>query len=89
MLQKINETADVVAKYSITDKGKFIAMPVKIRWRGREYIMTKLGYPHKYRQGRTLIHIFEVCNDTIWFRLRFDTETLHWWVEGVADENGD
>ncbi len=87
MLLEIHEKVEAIVKYVYTDKGKFMVFPVKIRWRGREHIITKMGYPHKYRDGRVTIYIFEVSNLTTWFRLKHNTETLTWELEAVSDGN--
>jgi hypothetical protein len=86
-LLEIHEKVEVIVKYYYNEKGKFVAMPIKIRWRGREHPFTKMGYPHKFREGRVTIHIFEGSNETTWFRLRHDTETLTWELEAISDGN--
>ncbi len=87
MLQEIHEKVEAIVKYYYSEKGKFTIMPLKIRWRGREHIITKLGYPHKYKDGRITMFIFEVSNKSTWFRLKHNTETLTWELEAVSDGN--
>jgi hypothetical protein len=82
MGEQLNEKVSVVFVYNAADGS---IMPRKLQWRNREYILTKLGYHHAVRQGRTLMHIFHVTDDTTAFRLRLDTETLHWILEEVYD----
>lgn len=64
-------------------------MPRKIKWNQREYTMTKLGYYHKYRVGRSIMHIFHVTDGHLDFRLRMDAENLHWVLEEVTDGQPD
>lgn len=62
-------------------------MPYKLRWNGRDYFIKKLGYHHKIKEGKTLIHIFSVSADSLAFRLRFNSDTLSWILEEVLDGN--
>ncbi len=82
MLEKIHEKIDVITIYK---KYPARVIPYKIRWNGRDHIITKIGYHHKIRKGHTFFHIFSVCSDTLAFRLRFDTETMYWTLEEVSD----
>lgn len=82
MLEKVNEKIDVITIYK--RMGSKI-MPYKIRWNSRDYLIKKIGYHHKVRQGRNYFHIFSVSSDTLAFRLRFDAETMYWTLEEVSD----
>ncbi len=82
MLEKINERVDVITIYK---KIGATVNPYKIRWNGREYKITKIGYHHKVLRGKIFHHIFSVCSDELFFRLNFDTETMFWTVEEVSD----
>jgi hypothetical protein len=86
MIQKINEKVDVITIYK--HAGGQVT-PYKIRWNRRDYLITKIGYHHKVRQGRTVYHLFHVCSDTLAFRLKHDPDTLHWILEEVSDGNPD
>ncbi|NTU73323.1 hypothetical protein HGB07_04105 [Candidatus Roizmanbacteria bacterium] len=85
MNEIINEKVSVITLY---DRIKGSVMPVKIKWQGRTYAITKLGYHHKVTEGRTLIHIFSVSNEETAFKLRLDTNTLHWTLLEIYDELG-
>lgn len=76
----VQEKVSVVTVY---DRLTSTAMPKKMRWKNNEYFFTKLGYHHTVRFGRALMHIFHVTDGTTDFRLRFDTETLHWILEDM------
>jgi hypothetical protein len=82
MLEKIGEKVSVITVY---DRTKGLNMPVKVKWQGRVYPITKLGYHHKFKAGRTLIHVFSVCNDDLAFRLEFDTDNLQWVLQEISD----
>lgn len=60
-------------------------IPKQLERNGRVYTITKIGFHHTYRSGRTLFHVFSVSNGTMFFRLELDTETLHWSLAEVSD----
>jgi len=82
MNEKINEKISVV---TVFDREKRTVMPQKIKWQGRIYIIDKIGYHHKVKQGKKLLHIFSVSNNSLAFRLELDTETLFWTLQEVSD----
>ena len=84
VLEIIQERVSVITKY---DRAAGTVMPVKVRWQTKDYLMQKLGYYHRVRQGRTVQHIFHVTDGALDFRLRLDSDTLHWTLEQVSDGN--
>jgi len=82
MNEMINEKVSVISSY---DRMKGFVMPKKMRWQGKDYILIKLTYHHKIREGRNIQHIFHVTDGSMDFRLRLDSETLHWTLEEVTD----
>jgi hypothetical protein len=82
MTETIHEKVSVISSYN---RETGIVTPKKIRWQGREYIIEKLTYYHRVRQGRTLLHIFHVTSGTLDFRLHLDTDNLHWTLEEIYD----
>lgn len=82
MTELINEKVSVISSYN---RETGIVSPKKIRWQGREYIVEKLTYYHRVKQGRTLLHIFHVSSDALDFRLHLDSENLHWTLEEIYD----
>jgi hypothetical protein len=44
--------------------------PVQVSWRGRMYKITKIGFHHTFRDGRTLIHVFSVVAGNFFMRLK-------------------
>jgi hypothetical protein len=81
MLEKINEPIDCIVIYK---KGNII-QPYKVRWRGIDYQINKIGYHHRQKEGRVLFHIFSVATNAMDFRLRHDPENLSWVLEEVSD----
>ncbi len=84
MHTQINQEVSVVMYY---DAKRKLARPHLVRWQNQDYHIGKLGYHHSIRNGTTLHHIFELIDrqETIWFRLNFNTTTLHWRLEAVSD----
>ncbi len=61
------------------------AVPKKVQWQGKVYDISKIGLHHTYRAGRTLMHVFSVITDTLFFRLELNTDNLHWSVKEISD----
>ena len=59
--------------------------PKYVLWKGRSHTITKIGLHHLYRQGKTLYHIFSVVADTLFMRLKFDTDNLSWRLEEISE----
>lgn len=61
--------------------------PKKIKWQGRVYTIKEVGRHYPFRQGRKLLHFFGVVSENnTSFKLKFDTDTLHWTLEEIFDE---
>lgn len=84
MREKINEKVSVVSYYS-SKRGK--TLPYVIHWQNRDYKVGELGMAHKYKNGDTWHHIFEVVDtdQDISFRLNLNTKELSWMLEVVSD----
>lgn len=52
--------------------------PLSVTWRNRDYKITKIGLRHDYLEGKTLIHIFSVVSDSLFFKLKLNTKKLNW-----------
>lgn len=82
MQELIGEKVSVLMLY---DRMSGLVMPQKLKWQGRVYAIDTIGYHHKVKEGKTLLHIFSVANKTLAFRLSFNTDNLHWTLEEVSD----
>ena len=83
MLEKIQEKIEVVTLFRLTPQPE--TRIYKIRWRGREYMVTKISYHYKVWEGRTRVHKFAVSTGGLDFRIIYDTENLFWILEEVSD----
>ena len=59
--------------------------PKWVKWKSRVYKIEKIGMHHSYREGRTLYHVFSVITDTLFLRLKLNTENLSWVLEEISD----
>ena len=84
MQEIINEKISVITIFRHRSTQNEV-LPWKIKWQGRIYHIQKIGFHHLIREGRKLFHIFSVTDGNLDFRLRFDTENLHWILEEVFD----
>lgn len=82
MYETINEKVDVIAVFK---KGYEDVRPFRIRWGTKDFEITKIGYHHKYKQGRNTIHVFSCTDGSNFFQLGFDAAQLSWVLERVWD----
>ena len=82
MIQKLDLPVSVVLCF---DHKKRISVPKKLLFEGREHLISKVGLHHTYREGRILFHVFSVADDTMFFRLVLNTETLGWTLTEISD----
>lgn len=59
--------------------------PKYVVWKGRSYTISKIGLHHFFREGRVLYHVFSVVSDTLFLRLKLNTENLRWKLEEISD----
>ena len=69
----------------LSNHTKGTAYPWLIHWRGRRYMINKVGLHHIVRDGRALFHIFAVSDGISFFKLQFNAETLGWRLLEVSD----
>lgn len=82
MIQNISESISVSFVF---DSEKSIIRPRALVWNKKLYAVKKVGLHHKFRQGRTLYHVFSVASKNLFFRLVLNTENLHWKLEEISD----
>lgn len=82
MFETINEKVSVIAIY---DRLRNEVTPWRVKWGNKIHTITEIGFHHTVREGRTLQHIFSVSDGNLSFKLRCDTETLHWTLEEIND----
>jgi len=73
MLEQINEPIEVATVFK---QGRII--PFKFFWKGREYLVKKINLNYSTWEGRSKIYFFAVSDNTNYFKLQFDSNSLHW-----------
>lgn len=84
MREVINQRVSVICYFN-ANKRSF--RPHLISWKNKDYKIGKIGFHHIIKSGDVRHHIYE-CIDaeqTIWFRLNFNTKSLNWFLEVVSD----
>lgn len=83
MLETINQPIEVVAKFSSNN-----LTPVKFFWpgHGREILIKKVNLAYSSREGRTKLYFFAVSDDSSYFKLQFNSESLSWTLLEVFSE---
>jgi len=84
--EKINEKISVI---TVFNQETGLVMPKKIHWRNRDYLIKNLAYYHRVHQGKKIIHVFNVTDGNLDFRLSLDGENLHWTLEEIYDRSND
>jgi len=82
MIQKISASISVELIY---DHRQHTVTPRRLFWNGRLFRTTQLGLHHTQHQGQTLLHFFSVVSQGLFFKLKLDTDTLHWTLEEISD----
>jgi hypothetical protein len=84
MRKQINEEVSVVLYYGARKKQ---VIPYLLYWQNKDYYLGKVDYYHSYMEGRERQHVFELTDkeETMHFKLRFDSSNLHWILEAVHD----
>lgn len=82
MITKLDESISVSFTF---DSEKRLIGPRALIWNRRLYAIKKVGLHHKFRQGRTLFHVFSVVSGDMFFRLVLNTDNLHWRLEEISD----
>ncbi|MDQ5901196.1 MAG: hypothetical protein QG600_774 [Patescibacteria group bacterium] len=84
MQERIHEDVSVITVY---DHTKRRVLPWRLKWHGRTYTITQIGLHYTLSEGSTLYHLFSVSDGSMFFRLKLNTQTLHWRLEEVSDGN--
>jgi hypothetical protein len=83
MIEQVQERVEVILRFRLTPQVE--TEIYKIRWRGKEYTITKQAYHYKVWDGRTRLHKFAVSSKNYDLRLTYNTENLFWILEEISD----
>ncbi len=73
MYKPIHEPIEVLVSF-----GQSNISPLFFRWGNRQYKIKKVNMVHIERQGRAKLFHFSVTDETNYFKLTFNGETLQW-----------
>ena len=59
--------------------------PLSITWKNRDYKITKIGLHHDFYEGKILMHVFSVLSDTLFLKLKLNTNSLQWKLEEINE----
>lgn len=81
MFTQINEDIEVIAVFK-----QGVATPARFSWHGREYRVEKVNLRYSRFEGRGKVYYFAVSDSINYFKLRFDTDKMHWsLIESYTD----
>lgn len=83
---EINERVDVAAIFKKRGDIDGLCLPRKMRWRGREIVLTELALRHPTVSGKRMIHVFHASDGVNGYRLEFDAEALTWTLMAMIGE---
>ncbi len=87
MIERIDEPISVATIYS-ADKRR--TMPWILGWKNKRLRVTEVGFHHYFKEGKKVIHIFDVIADnSLHMRLAYDTSSLNWTLETISDGQGE
>ena len=52
-------------------------------WKNKDYSVSRINLITRARKGQIPVFLFSVSNDAGAYELRFDTDTLQWFIEQV------
>jgi hypothetical protein len=84
MYEAVHERINVTIKF-LEGKRPHI---VDFTWRDKLYHVEKVHMLAKARKGHTAVWLFNVSTTNAAFKLRFDADTLEWFLEEYTWESG-
>lgn len=84
----INQRVDVVVVYRQSIDSTNSVMPYKMRYKGQDILFTRLGLRHPTAQGKRMVHVFDVSDETNDYRLEHDAERLTWTLVAMIPGQG-
>ena len=80
MRESLDEPVSVVFYFDAATRH---IQPYRLTWNNRDYLLGKVDFHHKTRDGKNLIHHFSLADadGTVYFKIALDTSNLHWKLE--------
>jgi hypothetical protein len=72
------DIVSVLASFAPGPHGNMRVIPHVMKWRGKRFVLSKMGLYHPERRGSKRVHIFSFSSGETAFRLELDPDTLEW-----------
>lgn len=82
---KVNKDISVVAYYFKNAGRRLKCYPKKIEYDGKTIVFDEMGLRHPTKQGKRMVHVFDMSDGAADYRLEFDAEQLSWTLVSIAD----
>ena len=66
---------------------KNLIKPHLFFWHGRKIKIDKINLVHTSKNGQSLFYHFSVSSGGNFYRLKFDTEKMKWFLEAIEDDS--
>jgi hypothetical protein len=83
-IETIDARVDVVVAYRHQGSVLSQAMPLKMKYQGQIISFTELGLRHPTKQGKRMIHVFDMSDGANDYRLEFDAQQLTWTLKEIC-----
>lgn len=78
------ERIEVIALYRKDVTESRVCMPIRMKYQGREITFSELGLRHPTRQGKRMVHVFDMSDGANDYRIEFDAERLVWHLTHIG-----
>jgi hypothetical protein len=75
MIDRLNAPVSVTATFNHRTRQLDIK---RVQFDGHEHVIRRVSYHHTQRKGKTLLHIFCVSGEDVFFKIVLNTDTLLW-----------
>jgi hypothetical protein len=82
---QINKRVGVLAVFNEKGHQPELAMPIKMKYQGRDIVFKELGLRHPTTAGRRMVHVFDMSDGVNDYRLEFDAEALTWTLVAMIE----
>lgn len=66
---------------------KHLIQPHSFLWHGRQVKIEKINLVHTSKEGSSLLYHFSVSSEGNFYRLKFDTNRMSWFLEAVEESD--
>ncbi|HEX5448388.1 MAG TPA: hypothetical protein VFW90_04315 [Candidatus Saccharimonadales bacterium] len=82
---QINKEVSIVAYYFKNSTRRLRCFPKRMEYDGKRVEFTETGLVHPTKQGKRMIHVFDMTDGNADYRLEFDAVALSWKLIAITD----